>query len=278
MKLELKKTLEGELKNLKAACQDKDRLIEALNKQLEAERDEKMQLLEENGHAQEDWISQKQSWRVENEELRRQIDEMIELAKNAEVSQRTQEDRMLAEDNKELNEAYQRAIKDKEVIENENYTLKEELSRLTAGSFRLHARTGSNASSQNEEDVGYASAKNTLDINRPPDLLSKNCKDIPFLVFTLSDSWFILCRCLQRHHHFGDEAPRRARGGEAEEQVPAGAVSEAGQSPQAQRGLLSVSIFRETWPTTSYKHKHLSTSLFWLNTDHQPHTASTSLR
>ncbi|XP_070140380.1 unconventional myosin-Va isoform X2 [Drosophila kikkawai] len=187
MKLELKKTLEGDLKNLKAACQDKDKLIEALNKQLEAERDEKMQLLEENGHAQEDWVNQKQSWCSENEDLRRQISEMIELAKNAEVSQRTQEDRMLAEDNKELNEAYQRAIKDKEVIENENYTLKEELSRLTAGNYRLHARTGSNASSQNEEDVGYASAKNTLDINRPPDLLSKNyaTSDVTTLVMKL---------------------------------------------------------------------------------------------
>ncbi|XP_017087770.2 unconventional myosin-Va isoform X3 [Drosophila bipectinata] len=175
MKLELKKNLEGEFKNVKAACQDKDKLIEALNKQLEAERDEKMQLLEENGHAQEEWVSQKQQWLGENEELRRQIDQMIELAKNAEVSQRTQEDRMLAEiDNKELNEAYQRAIKDKEVIENENFTLKEELSRITAGNFSLHGRTASNASSQNEEDVGYASAKNTLDINRPPDLLNKN--------------------------------------------------------------------------------------------------------
>jgi len=65
---------------------------------------------------------------------------------------------------------------DKEVIENENYTLKEELSRLTAGNFSLHGRKASNASSQNEDDVGYASAKNTLDINRPPDLLSKNCE------------------------------------------------------------------------------------------------------
>lgn len=177
MKLELKKNLEGEFKNVKAACQDKDKLIEALNKQLEAERDEKMQLLEENGHAQEEWVSQKQQWLGENEELRRQVDQMIELAKNAEISQRTQEDRMLAEiDNKELNEAYQRAIKDKEVIENENFMLKEELSRLTAGSFSLHARTASNASSQNEEDVGYASAKNTLDINRPPDLINKNCR------------------------------------------------------------------------------------------------------
>ncbi|XP_023037684.1 unconventional myosin-Va isoform X3 [Drosophila willistoni] len=177
MKLELKKNLEGELKNVKVACMDKDMLIGALNKQLESERDEKMQLLEENGHAQEEWLGQKQLWRLENEELRKQIDEMIEMAKNVEASQRDQKERLLTEiDNKELNEAYQRAIKDKEVIENENYILKEELSRFAGGvtNYSHRTRSVSNASSQNEEDVGYASAKNTLDINRPPDLLNKS--------------------------------------------------------------------------------------------------------
>ncbi|XP_034479996.1 unconventional myosin-Vb isoform X1 [Drosophila innubila] len=181
MKLEMKKNLEFEFKNIKAACLDKDKLIEALNKQLESERDEKMQLLEENGHSQEDWCSQKQMWCMENEELRRQVDSMIEMAKNSEGNQKEREERLLAEiDNKELNEAYQRAIKDKEVIENENYSLKEELSRMQQhhnglSSFGMrHARSASNASSQNDEDIGYGSAKNTLDINRPPDLINKS--------------------------------------------------------------------------------------------------------
>ncbi|XP_060659986.1 unconventional myosin-Vb isoform X1 [Drosophila nasuta] len=181
MKLEMKKNLEFEFKTIKAACNDKDKLIEALNKQLESERDEKMQLLEENGHAQEDWTAQKQMWCMENEELRKQVDSMIDMAKNSESSQREREERMLTEiDNKELNEAYQRAIKDKEVIENENYTLKEELSRMQQhhnglGPYNMHhARSASNASSQNDEDVGYGSARNTLDINRTPDLTNKS--------------------------------------------------------------------------------------------------------
>ncbi|XP_030388121.1 unconventional myosin-Va isoform X2 [Scaptodrosophila lebanonensis] len=178
MKLEMKKNLEGEFKNVKAACLDKDKLIAALNKQLESERDEKMQLLEENGHSQEEWQNQKQLWRIENEELRRQIDEMIEMAKNVEVNQRVHAERMLTEiDNKELNEAYQRAIKDKEVIENENYMLKEELSRFQQQNGVTdyhHSRSVSNASSQNDDDIGYASAKNTLEISRPPDLLTKS--------------------------------------------------------------------------------------------------------
>ncbi|XP_022230994.2 unconventional myosin-Va isoform X2 [Drosophila obscura] len=176
MKLEMKKNLEGEFKNVKAACTDKDMLIAALNKQLEAERDEKMQLLEENGHSQEEWLSQKQTYCLANAELRRQVDEMIEMAKNTEAKERDQNVRMLAEiDNNELNEAYQRAIKDKEVFESENYQLKEELSRLQQnGVYSLRTRSASNASSQNEEDVGYASAKNTLDINRTADLQSKS--------------------------------------------------------------------------------------------------------
>lgn len=175
----MKKSLEVEFKNIKAACSDKDKLIEALNKQLEAERDEKMQLLEESGSTQEMWNTQKQLWCMENEELRKQVDSMIEMAKNSECSQREREERMLTEiDNKELNEAYQRAIKDKEIIENENYTLKEELSRLQNGGLSAfgmhHGRSASNASSQNEEDIGYGSSKNTLEINRPPDLINKN--------------------------------------------------------------------------------------------------------
>lgn len=182
MKLEMKKNLEHEFKNIKAACLDKDKLIEALNKQLESERDEKMQLLEENGHSQEEWLKQKQIWCMENKELRKQVDSMIEMAKNAAGNQREHEERMLTEiDNKELNEAYQRAIKDKEVIENENYLLKEELSHFQQqhngiAAFNMHhTRTASNASSQNEDDVGYGSAKNTLEINnRFPDLRNKN--------------------------------------------------------------------------------------------------------
>ncbi|XP_017838584.1 unconventional myosin-Va isoform X1 [Drosophila busckii] len=180
MKLEMKKNLELEFKNIKAACLDKDKLIEALNKQLESERDEKMQLLEENGHTQEEWQQQKQIWCQENVELRQQVDSMIEMAKSVQSTQRIQEEHLLtAIDNKELNEAYQRAIKDKEVIENENYMLKEELSRLGQqnglSSFGMHhVRSVSNASSQNEDDVGYASARNTLDINRQPDLINKS--------------------------------------------------------------------------------------------------------
>lgn len=78
---------------------------------------------------------------------------------------------MLSEvDNNEIHQAYQHAIKDKENMESENYILKNEIDRL----LRLvpkgnvtHSRSISNASSINiEDDFGYSSARNTLDVKK----------------------------------------------------------------------------------------------------------------
>ncbi|XP_067632478.1 unconventional myosin-Va isoform X2 [Eurosta solidaginis] len=171
MKLEVKKSLEIELRSLKAIVSEKDQTLAVLNKQLEAERDEKMQLLEEKDRTEEEWKRQKQIWHVENIELRKQIDQMIEMAKNAEANEDLRKERSFSEvETNEINEAYQRAIKEKEIIENENYMLKEELSRYhkpnDSRDIQRHSRSVSNASSQNEEDVGYVSAKNTLELKR----------------------------------------------------------------------------------------------------------------
>lgn len=78
---------------------------------------------------------------------------------------------MLSEvDNNEIHQAYQHAIKDKENLESDNYILRNEIDRL----LRLvpkgnvtHSRSISNASSINiEEDFGYSSARNTLDVKK----------------------------------------------------------------------------------------------------------------
>ncbi|XP_055916560.1 unconventional myosin-Va isoform X1 [Eupeodes corollae] len=169
--LEQKKNIENQLKQLKLLLEDKENALLAVDKQLEAERDEKMQLLEEKDHEREEWSKQKQTWRIENEELRKQVDEMIELAKKEEKGS-LHRSRILSEvDVNEVHEAYQRAKKDKDFLEGENYMLKEEISRLQKGNgnateYSNHTRSLSNASSQNEEDFGYASAKNTLEPKR----------------------------------------------------------------------------------------------------------------
>lgn len=85
----------------------------------------------------------------------------------------SQRSRILSEiDNNEIHQAYQHAIKDKENLESDNYILRNEVDRL----LRLvpkgnvtHSRSISNASSINiEEDFGYSSARNTLDVKKTP--------------------------------------------------------------------------------------------------------------
>ncbi|KAM7342647.1 dilute class unconventional myosin isoform 2-T2 [Cochliomyia hominivorax] len=174
MKLELKKALEHELKNLKLAMVAKDEKLSDLMKQLEVERDEKMLLLEENANNQEKWNKQKVVWTNENDDLRKQINEMLDRAKQAESEEKKsisqQRERLISEaESNEIHDAYQKALMDKEILENENYHLKEELKRIArhlgGGEFAslTHQRSISNASSHYEDDVGYGSAKNTLD-------------------------------------------------------------------------------------------------------------------
>lgn len=83
-KLDAKKNIENELKSLKSVLVEKDASLMSVTKQLELERDEKMMLLEEKDREEQEWNTQRQTWRVENEELKRQFDEMIELAKKEE--------------------------------------------------------------------------------------------------------------------------------------------------------------------------------------------------
>lgn len=78
---------------------------------------------------------------------------------------------MLSEaDMNEIQQAYQRAIKDKDILETENITLKEELNRFSRLSLpHTHSRSisnVSNVSTNNDEDFGYASAKNTLELKK----------------------------------------------------------------------------------------------------------------
>lgn len=76
-------------------------------------------------------------------------------------------------DNNEIHQAYQKVVKEKEFLETENFVLKEEVNRLIKYapiSSVTHSRSVSNVSSINiEEDFGYSSAKNTLELKRDKD-------------------------------------------------------------------------------------------------------------
>lgn len=170
IKLETKKNLENELKKLKLVAAEREENIDSLTKQLAVERDEKMQLLEENARNQEEWGKQKLIWTSENEELRKQLDEMLEKLKLMDTS--SQREGVITDiDNNEIHEAYRKVVTEKEILENENYQLKLDLNVLQKQSGVIadylpsahHVRSISNASSHTEDDTGYSSNKNTLD-------------------------------------------------------------------------------------------------------------------
>lgn len=78
----------------------------------------------------------------------------------------------------ELTEVYQRAVNEKEVLETENIQLRDEVRRLqfqlnNHSSLNYSSHESTNTSGQQEEDVGYSSAKNTLEL-RPREQRNAN--------------------------------------------------------------------------------------------------------
>lgn len=83
-KLEMMRNMEMELKAMRNEALKKDEVIVSVTRQLENERDEKMNILEDKTVAEREWNKQKETWKVENEELKKQVNEMIEVAKKEE--------------------------------------------------------------------------------------------------------------------------------------------------------------------------------------------------
>uniref|UniRef100_A0A1B0DFZ0 Dilute domain-containing protein n=1 Tax=Phlebotomus papatasi TaxID=29031 RepID=A0A1B0DFZ0_PHLPP len=169
-KVEVAKAMENEVKALRAALAERDGALEMMKKELDRERDEKMAIVEEKATDEAKWNEQRASWRRENEELKMQVEEMVEMAKKEDST--VTRARLLSEvDTNEVHQAFQKTVKDKDTLETENYLLKEEINRLqrlveNPNYYRSHSRSISNASSQNEEDFGYMSGKNTLEIRK----------------------------------------------------------------------------------------------------------------
>ncbi|XP_050073337.1 unconventional myosin-Va isoform X2 [Anopheles maculipalpis] len=164
-KLEGMKRLENELKLLQLQLIQKDAKLILSIKQLEGERDEKMQLLEEKQREEEDRQREREAFEQELAKVRREVTEISAVTQ-------IERARLVSQaDTEEIHAAYQRTVKDKDALENENVALRQEvrrLQRVMADSHELktHSRSVSNASSTNEEDYGYTSGRNTLDIRR----------------------------------------------------------------------------------------------------------------
>lgn len=158
--------------------------IKSVHKQLDIERDEKLAILEEKNKDEtelkqqlKEMMAETKKWSAENENLK-------EMAKQIEIVS-SQRNRVLQDsDNNEIHQAYQKIAKDKKQLEDENRLLNQEIERLLdilpAQPSNSHSRSASNVSSINvDEDCGYASAKNTLELRRERDKDNNNLVAIP---------------------------------------------------------------------------------------------------
>lgn len=141
---------------------DKEDRIIHVQKQLDLERDEKVFLLDEKNKEEEEFITEKSHWQVEKAELKKQIQEMLEISKN------DKQQRLSEVNTNEMNQAYRKAVKDKESLDNENLLLKQEVKRLQLIISNPHDLENNNNRhsmmyvNSNEEE-GYFSSRNTLE-------------------------------------------------------------------------------------------------------------------
>lgn len=173
-RLEQQRALEAEMRQMRVRLADGEAARLELARQLDAERDEKMAVLVDRDREKVEWSAQRLAIEQQSVELRAQLSQMAEGAARTQLvaSESMTEHRVRRiseQDSQEIHQAYQRALRDKVLAEQENATLRHEVARLT----RLlpgggHSRSLSNASSctNDNDDGGYASAKNTLELKR----------------------------------------------------------------------------------------------------------------
>lgn len=189
-KLDSKKQLEHELNEFKTIAHNLEIKVQTLNKQLDEERDEKLAALDEKAKEEAEFKQKFFEISAENEHLSQEIEEMKENQKEVVSAERSQ---VLSDlDDNEIHQAYQKIAQEKEHLEKENFLLGQEvdrLIRLQPNSYRTHSRSVSNVSSVNiDEDFGYASAKNTLELRKVKDSITNGLSDSTSLIqVSLSD-------------------------------------------------------------------------------------------
>lgn len=183
--LEASKHFEDDFNRQQSIIQQLENEIKSIHKQLDIERDEKLFILEEKNKDETEWKQQLEEILVKKKELSAENENLKEMAKQIEIVS-LQRNRVLQDsDNNEIHQAYQKIAKDKKQLEDENRLLNQEIERLLdilpAQPNISHSRSASNVSSINvDEDFGYASAKNTLELRRERDKDNNNLLSIPF--------------------------------------------------------------------------------------------------
>lgn len=173
-RLEVMRALDIEVKAMRSRLAERDAELSDARTQFDMERDEKMALLEEKERIEKVWLAERTEIEAANVELRSHVGRLTEAATADAAAAAVQRARVMSEvDSNEIHQAYQRLLKDKEAISSENVALQVEVKRLagllhqSVGGGAGHSRSISNASSiNNDDDFGYSSSRNTLDLKR----------------------------------------------------------------------------------------------------------------
>lgn len=176
-KLETFKALEMELKRLNVTLTEKDKQILNLEESLKVERDEKMDLIEEQEKYKNASNEERRVWAEETGKLRKELDNMNEIVKMSEetteqkLKTRIAEEKMMliSEQDQDRN-AYQKLLQEYHCLEQHCESLEKEMNNRTRGSLG-HVRNASDVSSIVDEsmatasditgDYGYGSVRST---------------------------------------------------------------------------------------------------------------------
>ncbi|CRL02752.1 CLUMA_CG015744, isoform B [Clunio marinus] len=159
-KVEVFKNIENELRTVKMNLSEKEDQLISVQKKLDRERDEKMAIIEEKTKDDEEWLIEKNQWQIERQEMKKQLNEMIETSKN-------EKNASLSEvETNEINQAYQKLVKQKVSLDHENAQLKKEIKRLQMIiSSPQEIDQLKHPIIIGDEDFGYSSSRNTLEKN-----------------------------------------------------------------------------------------------------------------
>lgn len=169
--LDTKKSMKEQVDRLQRTIGEFEQRIAAMQLEIDTERDEKMAAIDERIRDVEEIEHKFNEVNSENIQLRQQLEQLTAETEQKTVEQAHRSNLISGAERNEIHQAYQKLVMEKDQLEQENYLLNEEVHRLlkcvpTAPRVQ-HSRSVSNVSSVNlDDDFGYASAKNTLELKR----------------------------------------------------------------------------------------------------------------
>lgn len=169
--LDARKSIAEQMGKMQRANGELEQRMAAMQLEIDAERDEKMAALDEKIRDVADIEHKLHALDGENVELRQHVERLTTEAEQKTVERSHRSNLISEAEQNEIHQAYQKLVMEKDQLEQENYLLNEEVHRLLKCVPTMprvqHSRSVSNVSSVNlDDDFGYASAKNTLELKR----------------------------------------------------------------------------------------------------------------